>query len=288
MRNVIYIAVFLFFLFPHYIYSSNSSSLRVHFIDVGQGDSMLIETPEDQTILIDGGEPDEGERLVTYLKQHGVTEIDLMIATHPDFDHIGGLLEVMRQFPVHSVLDNGRLHPTKTYATYRLLLFMKSIPVEIAKENKKIQLEKDVKLHFLHAENKQSANPNQSSIVLKLTYDSIDFLFMSDVETEQEKEIMEKYNLDAEVLKVAHHGSDSSSSMAFLEEVNPDASIITYSEGNDYGHPVERVIQYLMKIESQIFSTAGYGDIVVETDGSNYIIMPNMQPVERFLYRLEQ
>lgn len=275
----------VFFIIPHTAYTAGELPMRVHFIDVGQGDSMLIETPENQTILIDGGEPDSGERLVEYLREQKIEEIDLMIATHPDFDHIGGLIEVLEHFPVHTVLENGDLRATKTYAKYRLQLLKEEIPVKIAKENQRIQLDDKVGLHILHAIRDHAENANQSAIVLKLTYDTVDFLFMSDVEAAQEKEIAKKYDIETEILKVAHHGSSSSSSMKFLNEANPQVAIISYSMSNDYGHPVKRVIDNLMKIESQIFSTAVYGDIVVETDGKNYIVIPQMQPMERLIQR---
>jgi beta-lactamase superfamily II metal-dependent hydrolase len=263
-----------------------SPLLKVHFIDVGQGDSILIETPTDLTILIDGGEPKEGRKLVRYLKKHDIEEIDFMIATHPDFDHIGGLLDVLRQFPVHHVIDNGELHPTRTYAMYRLLLFMNDIPVKVAEKNDKWIMSEDLTLHVLHAATNQAESTNQSSIALKLSYRDVDFLFMGDVEAKNEEKIAAAYNVDTEVLKVAHHGSDSSSSRVFLEEANPEVSIITYGEANDYGHPVSQVIQNLTRIESQIYSTAGYGDILIESDGEDYIVIPSMQPMERLLQRM--
>ncbi|MCM3739518.1 MBL fold metallo-hydrolase [Oceanobacillus luteolus] len=288
MKKLIQLLIIILIVIPHVTYTSASSPMRVHFIDVGQGDSMLIETPEDKTILIDGGEPKEGKRLVKYLKKHGIKTIDLMIATHPDFDHIGGLIEVMKHFPVSKVLENGEIRPTNTYAKYRLQLFKDDIPIKIAKENEKISVEEEVELHVLHAAQKNAENPNESAIVLKLTYHSIDFLLMSDVGAEQEKVIADKYSIESEVLKVAHHGSSSSSTLDFLKQANPEVSIITYSVVNDYGHPVKRVINNLLKLESQIFSTAAYGNIIVETDGNDYIVVPDMQPVERLIERLNK
>lgn len=287
MKKAIHLFIILLFLLPQAAYTKLDPPMRVHFIDVGQGDSMLIETPDDQNILIDGGEPEAGDRLVEYLEAQDIKEIDLLIATHPDFDHIGGLIEVLKHFPVEKVVENGQARPTYTYAMYKMLLFKAKIPVKIAKENENIPFDGEVDLHILHAAG-DSDETNPSSIVLKLTYGKVDFLFMSDVEAEQETAIAEKYEIQSEILKVAHHGSNSSSSLDFLKQANPEVAVISYSVKNNYGHPVKRVINNLKKLESQIFSTAAYGDIVVETNGKDYIVLPAMQPIERFLKRLDK
>lgn len=287
MKKVLHLFFLLLLMIPQITYTAPNSGLRVHFIDVGQGDSMLIETPDNRAILIDGGVPEAGSKLISYLKEQHIEEIDLMIATHPDYDHIGGLIDVLEHFPVRKVLENGEVQLTKTFAKYRFYLFKEQVPVQIAQADDKIMLAEDVQLHILHAADEHAENRNQSAIALKLSYNEIDFLFMSDVEAEQEEAIAEKYDVNSEVLKVAHHGSNSSSTLKFLKKVNPEVSIITYSASNDYGHPVERVINNLAKVESQIFSTAGYGNIVVETDGKQYIVIPEMQPIERFLKRIK-
>ncbi len=281
MKRYLLFAVFLF-LFPIHISAEANLPMRVHFIDVGQGDSILIETPERQNILIDGGEPEAGPRLISYLKENNITEIDLLIATHPDIDHIGGLHEILRKLPVKRIIDNGKQHFTKTYATYRMLILKEVIPVKIAKENEHISFEDGLDIHVLNAA-AEGDNNNESSIVLKVAYNDIDFLLMSDVEAKQEKKIAEKYDVESEILKVAHHGSSSSSSLEFLKRANPEAAIISYSRENDYGHPVQRVIKNLEKINAQIFSTAVYGNVIVETDGQNYIIMPEFHPMEKFI-----
>ena len=286
MKSLISFILILLFMLPATPHAESNPPMRVHFIDVGQGDSMLIETPENQFILIDGGEPKAGHRLVAFLKKRQVDEIDLLIATHPDIDHIGGLTEVIKQFPVRQIIDNGQSYGTHTYAAYRMLVFKEKIPVKVAVENESIALEESLEIKVLHAS--VGENNNQSSIVLKISYDDIDFLLMSDVEAEQEKAIAEKYDIEAEVLKVAHHGSSSSSTLDFLEKANPEAAIISYSKENRYGHPVHRVIKNLEKLQAQIFSTAVYGNIVVETDGKSYIILPEMQPMERLIKSIER
>ncbi|MBN6205903.1 MBL fold metallo-hydrolase [Ralstonia pickettii] len=277
--------VILLFIFPINTSAEANFPMRVHFIDVGQGDSILIETPEKQNILIDGGEPEAGPKLISYLEENNIDEIDLLIATHPDIDHIGGLNEILKTLPVKRILDNGQQHFTKTYATYRMLILKETIPVKIAKENERISFEENVDIHILNAAAAEKNN-NESSIVLKVAYNEIDFLFMSDVEAKQEKKITDKYDVESEILKVAHHGSNSSSSLEFLKKAKPEAAIISYSKENDYGHPVQRVIKNLKKINAQIFSTAVYGNVIVETDGQSYIILPEFQPMEKLIKNL--
>lgn len=272
--------VFIFILLiPVRIYADSNQVMRVHFIDVGQGDSMLIETPENRHILIDGGEPEAGPLLVKYLKKANVDEIDLLVATHPDMDHIGGLIDVMRNFPVKRLIDNGRPHRTKLYAAYRMQILKETIPVKTARENEKIELEDGLEIQVLNA-NENKNNNNQSSIVLKLSYGEVDFLLMSDAEAEQEKAIAKKYDIRSEIVKIAHHGSNSSSSLKFLKAAAPETAIITYRKGNDYGHPVNRVIKNLRKIDAHIYSTAVYGNILIETDGENYVVLPDYGPLD--------
>src|SRR5690606_30075051 len=192
-----------------------------NYIDVGQGDSILIETPNGKNILIDGGLPEAGKKVVSYLKDQEIKEIDLLIATHPDYDHIGGLTDVMKEFDVNLLLDTGKFYLTRAFAKYTSEIRKQGIPKRIAKAGQTIHLDPYVSIKVLNAHKKGNSN-NESSIVLKVTYGEMDFLFMSDVTMEQEKSMMEKYNVESEFIKVAHHGSDTSSSLEFLREVNPN------------------------------------------------------------------
>ncbi|WP_164219834.1 MBL fold metallo-hydrolase [Virgibacillus sp. YIM 98842] len=287
MRNSkIIIAIFITFLIytsmPLQIYSQSPMDLQVHFIDVGQGDSILIQTPTEKNILIDGGPPEAGSKVVSYLKEQDIETIDLLVATHPDMDHIGGLPHVMKEFKVKNILDSGKLHSTRTYAAYLHQIRKQDIPVQIAMENEKIRLDPELTILVLNTYGATKTN-NQSSIVLKLTYEEIDFLLMSDIEMEQEKNLMEEYDVEAEVIKVAHHGSNTSSSLPFLQAVNPEIALLTYSQENDFGHPVDRVINNLNKINAMIYSTAAFGDIVIRTDGKNYVVLPQENPLHRMI-----
>ncbi|WP_373895375.1 ComEC/Rec2 family competence protein [Virgibacillus natechei] len=283
MRSSKFLFVFImlisiFTIQPTQIHSASQQDMQVHFIDVGQGDSMLIQTPSDKTILIDGGPPESGKKVVSYLEDQQIEKIDLLVATHPDIDHIGGLPYVMEHIEIGQILDSGKLYSTKTYARYVNEIRKQGIPIKIAEINEPIELDPLLQIHVLNSYEKDKNN-NQSSIALKITYDEIDFLLMSDVEKEQEKELIKNGELQAEIIKVAHHGSNTSSSMKFLREVNPEIAILTYSIENDYGHPVHRVIENLHRINATIYSTATFGDIMLRTDGESYLVLPNENPL---------
>lgn len=257
-------------------------SMKVHFINVGQGDSILIETPLERTILIDGGPPRAGDAVVKYLKERRINEIDLLVATHPDIDHIGGLVKVLKKMEVGRVIDTGKLHPTKTFATYMNRIRDLEIPITIAEKDTPIEIDPMVSFEIWNAA-QPLTSPNASSLVLKLTYGETDMLFMGDVGKKEEKAIQKKYDVHADLIKIGHHGSNTSSAMSFLKAVDPEIAILTYSKDNNYGHPVPRVIDHLNKINALIYSTAALDSITVETDGDSLIVNPKMNPIQKFV-----
>jgi competence protein ComEC len=278
------IAFFLTFaaLYSTPAYSLPVKKMEVHFINVGQGDSIFVKTPNDKNILIDGGPPKAGKKVVNYLKELEIEKIDLLIATHPDRDHIGGLPVVMKDLKVKKVLDSGKLHITRAYANYMNEIRKQEIPLKVAKVGEHITIDSLIDFRILNAYSKRKNN-NQSSIALKLSYNDVDFLFLGDIEDKQEEKIAKKYDVRAEIIKIAHHGSKTSSSEKFLEHVDPDVAIITYSKYNDFGHPVNRVIKKLFDLQAEIFSTAVYGDLVVHTEGKHYLIYPQKTPLHGLL-----
>ena len=226
------------FSLPNAAFSESAPEMRVHFIDVGQGDSILIQTPLDEVILIDGGPPEAGKAVVDYLDKLSIDAIDLLIATHPDIDHIGGLPKVMESVRVKQILDTGIFHMTKAYASYMSQVRKQNIPIRIAEKNERLEIDPTISVEVLNAHNGMKSN-NKSSIVLQVSYGEIDFLLMSDVEKEQEREFLKEYDVQAEIIKVGHHGSETSSSLQFLLAVNPEVAILTYSKENNYGHLVK-------------------------------------------------
>lgn len=263
-------------------YSHGYAEMKVHFIDVGQGDSILIETPLRKNILIDGGPPSAGKKVVSYLKNLNIDQIDLLIATHPDKDHIGGLPHVMKSIDIKAILDSGKFHTTKTYARYMEQIRKQDIPITIAKKNEQIGIDPTIEISVLNTyEHKK--NNNQSSIVLNIAFDDMDILLLGDVEKKQEEDIIKSHQLDADIVKIAHHGSKTSSSIQFLKDINPKVALLTYGKSNDFGHPVNRVIENLNKIEAQIYSTAVFGHVVISTDGESFIIDTEKSPLDGIL-----
>ncbi|GIO27866.1 ComEC/Rec2 family competence protein [Ornithinibacillus bavariensis] len=259
-----------------------AKKMDVHFINVGQGDSIFIKTPNGKNILIDAGPPRAGKIVVQYLKGLGVDKLHLVIATHPDRDHIGGLPAVLNTFEVEHILDSGKLHVTRAYASYMNEVRRQEIPMTIAKVGKHISIDPLLDFRILNGYGKRKSN-NQSSIALKLSYNDVDFLFLGDIEDRQEKKIAQKYDVRAEIIKIAHHGSKTSSSSKFLEEVDPSVAIISYSKFNRFGHPVNRVIEKLIELNTHIYSTAAFGDLVIYTEGKNYFIYPQKSPLQGIL-----
>lgn len=264
------------------IYGEEQAEMKVHFIDVGQGDSILIQTPSNKNVLIDGGPPEAGKKVVAYLNKLEIKKLDLLIATHPDIDHIGGLPHVMKSIKIDQIIDSGKFYTTKTYAKYINQIHQQEIPITIAKQNEQINVDPLLHIKVLNTYERRKSN-NQSSIVLKISFNQISFLLLGDVERAQEKELLEKYNIEADFVKIAHHGSRTSSSLPFLQAVNPTVALITYSKKNDYGHPVNRVIKNLDKLNTMIYSTAVFGDIMISTDGISYFIHPQKSPMDGLL-----
>jgi competence protein ComEC len=241
--------------------------MEVDFIDVGQGDSILITTPNDSTILVDGGRKSEGETVLSYLEEKGTTSLDLVVATHPDADHIGGLIDVLDQIDVKKVLDSGKSHTSQTYLEYLSLIDEKNIPFQIATAGEYLDIDPEVEIRVLNSGEGYSDN-NDASVVLKVSHGEVDYLLTGDAGIEAEENMINaNYNLDAEVLKVGHHGSDTSTSQEFVEAVNPIYGILSYGEGNSYGHPHSEVYNRLVNHGVELISTAIGGTIEMQDDG---------------------
>lgn len=260
-----------------------SPLLAVHFINVGQGDSILIQTPEKQNILIDGGgtpfsDYDMGKNVVIpYLRRQGVNHLDIMVLTHPDLDHMEGLLPVLEEIKVDLVIDSNIPCQEEIYKDF-LALIKKNGKTTYHKTQAgdKIEVCKDIDIFIINPiysdltinEN----NFNNNSIVLKLRYENINFLFTGDIEEEIEKKILSNNaSLNSNILKVAHHGSISSTSTKFLDAVAPEVAVISVGS-NNFGHPHPDVIKKLENRCQQVFSTDRNGTVLVKTNGKNIYI----------------
>jgi len=244
---------------------------------VGQGDSELLQFAG-KNILIDAGTQDMGPRVAAYLKSHGVTSLDLVVATHPHEDHIGGLLTILREFPVGQVLDSGQVHTTSTFETFLNIIDQKNIPYAVAQRGQTINLDPRLRIEVLSPPKQSLGSLNDNSVVLKVTYGNVSFLFMGDAGIAAEQSLLASgYDLNSEILKVAHHGSSSASSMRFLQAVRPAVAIIEVGAGNDYGHPSQKTLSNLQRIGSKVYRTDLNGNIVVTTDGQVYSVSTQKQ-----------
>ena len=239
----------------------------VHFIDVGQGDAILIRCNGTDT-LIDAGERNMGKRVVSYLQSRNVTYLDLVVATHPHSDHIGGMAEVLGAFSVGRFIDSGTPHTSKTYEDMLTLIDEKSIPFQVAQRGQIVALNPAFRMEVLNPGAERHGDLNEDSVVLRVTVGDIAFLLMGDGETEAEDDILAAgYNIRSDVLKVGHHGSRYASGALFLTNVSPAISVIQVGTGNEYGHPTEDALQRLQAVGATIYRTDEHGTILVGTDG---------------------
>jgi len=258
--------------------------LEVVYLNVGQGDSTLINTPGGKHILIDGGigggsfgSEDQGKKMVLpYLRSHGINRLDTVVGTHPDFDHIGGLSSVIRakNLTIGEFLDPGVPHPSRGYLD--LLNAVKDRP-EIRYRQPRagdvLDWGEEVKAEVVSPPYLMKDN-NESSIVIKLTYGDISFLFTGDAAGTAEELMVKKYNyrLRTTILKAGHHGSKHSCTKGFLKKVRPEVAIFSCGKDNTYGHPNEETIRRLKKIGAQMYRTDKQGTITITTDGKDYRI----------------
>jgi competence protein ComEC len=250
-----------------------SKALEVDFLDVGQGDAILIKTPDHQKILIDGGPSNAvveklGENLPFYDKK-----IDLIILTHPHADHLDGLIEVLKRYEVGKILSTGVVHTTPDYLVWLEEIKKHNVPMEIAVAGQTIDFGNNLKMEIFYPKEdltgKSAENLNNTSIVAKLIFGQTSFLFTGDAETEEEEELIGSgLDLKADVLKVAHHGSKNATSQNFLEKVQPKFAVISVGAGNQFGHPNAMTVKRLENIGAEVLRTDKDGDVKIKSDGA--------------------
>jgi len=251
----------------------SAQPFTAHFIDVGQGDSCWLDLPDGRDVLIDGGKPAAGPTVVAYLTNNGVTDIDLMVATHGDYDHIGGLLHVLAAMPVTEAWLDSQTCTTATCRQFYQALNDSGVVTATVRMGE-TYLWGDVTILVLNPSKPLYSDKNENSVTLRVSYDGTDFLLTGDAETGAEGRMMASgLPLDAEILKVAHHGSNSSSSAEFLTAVGPSEAIISVGR-NSYDHPREEVLQRLADVGARIWRTDQAGTIIVTVDTGAYTIMP--------------
>lgn len=248
------------------------NQLEIDFLDVGQGDAILIKTPAGQNILVDGG-PDK--TVIKRLSQNlpwWDKRIDLMVLTHPHDDHVTGLNDVLKRYQVKKVLYTGATHNAPNYLVWLRLVRDKKVPLTIIDKEQTIDLGQGVRLEILYPNQSLAgqtlADLNQSSIVARLAYGRNKFLLTGDAGEEAEKKLIDSgADLKADVLKVGHHGSEYSTTLGFLEKIKPALAVIEVGRDNQFGHPNLRIIKRLERGGARIYRTDENGTIHLISDG---------------------
>jgi len=253
--------------------SPGQGTLKVVFLDVGQGDSILIQAPNGQTMLIDGGRSTSlaNTVIIPKLKEWGAKQVDVLIPTHPDQDHIAGLVGVLENFPVKLAALTGQVHSTQIYE--RLLTDIRDKNIEALKVRvgTAIPFDPSVKLEVLNPDDAavNSDDTNDASIVIKLTYGATSFLLTGDAEMSANKAILDRgFDVRSTVLKLGHHGSRTSTNEDWLNHVQPQLGIISAGKDNSFGHPHPEVIAALEKLKIPYIRTDEHGTITVTSDGA--------------------
>lgn len=258
----------------------DSSTLKVHYIDVGQADATLLEFSHEGeafTILIDTGDWNAAD-VVNYLTLQNIDDIDIVAITHPHADHIGQLDKIIDAFNVTEVWMNGEIANSQVFA--------KSL--EAIEKNEIDYYEPEVgeifdigplQIEILHPAS-LSSNTNNNSLVMRMLYDDVSFLFTGDAEQQAENEILASgADISAQILQLGHHGSKTSSTPNFVQAVNPEVAIYSAGEGNSYNHPDAEVIDLINANNIKLYGTDQQGTIIVETDGKNYQVTTDKQAI---------
>lgn len=263
-----------------YALSKPDGRLHIAFLDIGQGDSIYIKTPQGEDALIDGGQNDTVIRELGHVMTPGDRDLSLLVATHPDADHIGGLIPVLERFSVHEIWINGAIHTSDTY----MRLFKAIDDEKKSGATVKVVTRGDRKTWggasllvlapFESFEGKKPNEQNEGTIVARLVYNNFTVLLTGDLEFALEDRLVTSasdiYPLTSTVLKVGHHGSAGSTSEVFLKAVDPKFAVISVGAKNRYGHPAKRVLDLLEKYSIPIYRTDQKGRIEIVSDGANY------------------
>lgn len=248
---------------------STGNELKVHFIDVGQGDSILVQF-KDKNLLIDAGPRSSSNDLLKYLKGINLTKLDYVVATHPHEDHIGGMPEIIKNFEIGEFYAPKKQASTKIFQTMVEDLKKKNHKINVAKTGVSLDMDSDISVEMIAPNSSDYENVNNYSAVIKVTYKDTSFLFTGDAEKLSEKEILQKkYDIKADVLKLGHHGSSTSSSKEFLDKVNPKIAVASLGKDNDYGHPHKEIIKAMKDRNITFYRTDELGTIVLKSDGKN-------------------
>jgi competence protein ComEC len=252
----------------HSIQSEAKGKLRVIFLDVGQGASQLLISPSGKTMLIDAGNNDKEKLMLGYMNKYQIKKLDIVIGTHPDADHIGGLDKIIDHLDIGQIYMPKVQSNTKTFESVLTAIKNKELKVSTAKAGLTLEWDNQVKIYMI-APMKVYNDLNDNSAVVHVVFGKTSFLLTGDAETESEKEmVLSGIDLKSDVLLVGHHGSKTSTSTEFLKKVNPKYAIIQVGKDNKYGHPNKATIAHLKNQNVKIYRNDEQGTIEIESDGN--------------------
>lgn len=253
------------------------SGLTVKVLDIGQGDAILIKSGRD-AVLVDSADTGARQDLLRLLSAEGIKEFSLVVATHPHADHIGGMQAVLDKYPVKKILDSGQVHTSKVFVDYLKKVKEKKIEFAKAKAGDRYQLDGGAHIEILWPGSEvlhgTDSDLNNNSVVLRLAKGDFSMLLTGDIEKEAEMALLKniKNKLKSDVLKAPHHGSNTSSTAAFLRAVNAKAVVISCGKNNDYGFPKPAVLRRYKENGLKIYTTAEDGTVTIVSDGKSYEI----------------
>ncbi|MFZ0533281.1 MAG: MBL fold metallo-hydrolase [Anaerolineales bacterium] len=290
LKVVIFSSIFLIIcgilVYVNQIAVSQPYSIQIAFIDVGEGDSALIQNSDGYSILLDGGQVSEGPTVLAYLRNNGVYTLNAMIASHADSDHIGGLISVLEatDITIDSVIYNGYPGNTQTWNDFVMAVTNEGLGLETAQFPGELSWGSTTAYILNPVSGLENPDTNDASLVMLLDHSDIEYLFTGDIDSTVESEILARGTpIAADILKVAHHGSNYSTSVEFLNAVQPIDSVISVGD-NPYGHPGAETLARLVARGSNIWRTDLNGTIlVVADDGYSYQVIPSSAEAYLFL-----
>jgi len=273
--NLLFI-IFIALVVKYYGDYSFSSDVEVNgkfiasFIDVGQGDSIFLEFPNGKNMLIDAGENYESETVQNFINSKGYFSLDYVVGTHPHTDHIGGLESIIRRYEIGEIYLPKVVHTSKTYENLLTTINELGYKVNSAISGMEIINEKGLEVKILSPKNSNYSELNNYSVVIKIVFGNTSFLFMGDAETVVEDEILDEVNAD--VVKVGHHGSDTSSSEEFVKSVNAKYAVIMSGFDNQYDLPDKAIVDRWKSNGAEVYNTSENGNVIITSDGRNITV----------------
>lgn len=245
----------------------SENPLEIHFIDVGQADSILIKS-NGKAILIDAGNNDDADTIVNYLKNQGIEELEYVIGTHPHEDHIGSLDTVINKFNINNIIMPKKSTTTKTFEDVVTAIENKNLSITLPKVGDKYKIGNGEFTIIAPVKEDYGSNLNNYSVGIIMSYGENKFIFTGDAEKIAEEDIINtNINIDADLMKLGHHGSSTSNSNAFLDNISPKIAIISCGLNNSYGHPHQEVLTEISKRGIEAYRTDLQGNVIVTSDG---------------------